>query len=97
MSDLIDAKMLSDWRINYGLVGRTHAEAMRWWHDNMDGKAPAGAVAALGLCIDEIERLTAENERLRGLLLRYRLEVPLGHQPHMIAHQVDELMAKEQR
>lgn len=57
MSDVIDAKMLSDWRINYGLDTRTPAEAMRWWHDNMDGKAPAGAVAALGLCIDEIERL----------------------------------------
>lgn len=25
----------------------------------MDGKAPAGVVAALGLCINEIERLTA--------------------------------------
>ena len=59
MSDQIDATMLSDWRINYGLDTRTPAEAMRWWYDRMDGKAPAGAVAALGLCIDEIERLTA--------------------------------------
>mgnify|MGYP007100091390 CR=1 FL=1 len=59
MSDLIDDKMLSDWRSNYGLVDRTPAEAMRWWHDRMDGKAPAGAVAALGLCIGEIERLRA--------------------------------------
>ena len=59
MSNQIDAKMLSDWRINYGLVSRTPAEAMNWWHDHMNGKAPAGAVAALGLCINEIERLTA--------------------------------------
>jgi len=59
MSGQIDAKMLSDWRINYGLDTRTPAEAMRWWYDRMDGKAPAGAVAALGLCIDEIERLRA--------------------------------------
>ena len=59
MSNQIDAKMLSDWRINYGLDTRTPAEAMRWWHDSMDGKAPAGAVAALGLCIDELERLRA--------------------------------------
>lgn len=55
----VDAKMLNDWRTNYNLVGRTPAEAMRWWHDHMNGKAPAGAVAALGLCINEIERLTA--------------------------------------
>lgn len=67
MSDQIDDKMLSDWRINYGLDTCTPAEAMRWWHDSMDGKAPAGAVAALGLCIDEIERLRAENEVLREI------------------------------
>jgi hypothetical protein len=67
MSGQIDAKMVADWRINYGLDTRTPAEAMRWWHDNMDGKAPAGAVAALGLCIDEIERLRAENEVLREI------------------------------
>ena len=62
MSDQIDATMLSDWRINYGLDTRTPAEAMRWWYDRMDGKAPAGAVAALGLCIDEIDRLRAERD-----------------------------------
>jgi len=67
MSDQIDDKMLSDWRINYGLDTRTPAEAMRWWHDNMDGKAPAGAVAALGLCIDELDRLRADAERYRWL------------------------------
>ena len=27
--------------------------------------------------------------RLRELLRRYRNETPLGHQPHMIAHEVD--------
>ena len=31
----------------------------------------------------------AEAAALRVLLLRYRNEVPLGHQPHMIAHLVD--------
>lgn len=67
MSDQIDDKMLSDWRINYGLDTRTPAEAMRWWYDRMDGKAPAGAVAALGLCIDELERLQADAERYRWL------------------------------
>jgi hypothetical protein len=34
-------------------------------------------------------RLHAENERLRALLTRYRNETPLGHQPHMVAHEVD--------
>lgn len=68
MSDLIDAKMLSDWRINYGLDTSTPSEAMRWWHDSMDGKAPAGAVAALGLCIAEIERLRAERDALLNAL-----------------------------
>ncbi len=29
-------------------------------------------------------------ERLLGYLKRYREETPLGHQPHMIAHLVDE-------
>ena len=70
MSGQIDAKMVADWRINYGLDTRTPAEAMRWWHDNMDGKAPAGAVAALGLCIDELERLRADAERLDWLTTR---------------------------
>ncbi len=65
MSDLITSQMLSDWRANYGLDKRTPIKAMHWWQDNMDGKAPAGVVAALGLCINEIERLTAERDELR--------------------------------
>ena len=67
MSDLITSQMLSDWRTNYGLDKRTPIKAMHWWQDNMDGMAPAGVVAALGLCINEIERLTAEleTERMR--------------------------------
>jgi hypothetical protein len=28
------------------------------------------------------------------LLVRYRNETPLGNQPHMIAHEVDEILAK---
>ena len=35
-----------------------------------------------------------EIERLRGLLTRYRDETPLGHQPHMIAHLVDEVLGR---
>ena len=29
---------------------------------------------------------------LERLLLRYRTETPLGHQPHMIAHEVDAVL-----
>lgn len=87
MSDLITSQMLSDWRANYGLDKRTPIKAMHWWQDNMDGKAPAGVVAALGLCINEIERLTAEVERqqqvivemgekLRGIVNLIRGELP---------------------
>lgn len=39
-----------------------------------------------------LDRLRTENAELRRLLARYRDETPLGHQPHMIAHQVDEAL-----
>lgn len=54
---MIDAETIRTWRINYGLDARSPAEAMRWWSGEMHGCAPAGAVAALGICLDEIERL----------------------------------------
>jgi hypothetical protein len=31
-------------------------------------------------------------EKLEAALRRYRNETPLGHQPHMIAHEVDMLL-----
>lgn len=42
----------------------------------------------------ELLRLRAENAELRTMLTRYRLEVPLGHQPHMLAHAVDVALGK---
>ena len=36
----------------------------------------------------------AEIERLRALLARYRDETPLGHQPHMIAAEVDAALGR---
>ena len=41
-----------------------------------------------------LDRLRTENAELRRLLARYRDETPLGHQPHMIAHQVDEALGR---
>lgn len=52
--------MIQSWKANYGLDKRTPEDAARWWHDVFNGMAPAGAVAALGLCIQEIERLRGE-------------------------------------
>jgi hypothetical protein len=61
---MIDAKTMREWRINYGLDRRSPEDAARWWGCG----APAGAVAALGLCLDEVERLRYENERLQRLV-----------------------------
>jgi hypothetical protein len=57
---VIDHDMIACWKVNYGLDTRTPADAMRYWDERCNGMAPAGAVAALGLCIDEIERLRSE-------------------------------------
>jgi hypothetical protein len=57
---VIDHDMIACWKVNYGLDTRTPADAMRYWDERCNGMAPAGAVAALGLCIEHIERLRAE-------------------------------------
>lgn len=44
--------------------------------------------------LDQWEHDRAEIERLRALLARYREETPLGHQPHMIAHEVDKALGR---
>ena len=46
-------------------------------------------------CVIQSPRmLRTEVLRLKALLARYRDETPLGHQPHMIAHQVDEALGR---
>ena len=42
--------------------------------------------------VAELTRLRAETATLRALIARYRSETPLGHQPHMIAHEVDKAL-----
>lgn len=59
-------------------------ELKQWLRDNSSGIYRPSAAAA-----DYIDELEA-------LLLRYRNETPLGHQPHMIAHKVDELLELDQ-
>ena len=43
---------------------------------------------------ERIEQLEAERDELLALVIRYRKETPLGHQPHMIAHLADAAIAK---
>lgn len=43
---------------------------------------------------DHFKTLEAEVAELVSLLARYRNETPLGHQPHMISHLVDEALVK---
>ena len=57
----VDQATIDGWRINYGLDKRTPAEAAQWWSDRLGGMAPAGAVAALGVALDEL----AEWHKLR--------------------------------
>jgi|GEM_PF-4623771 len=35
-------------------------------------------------------------ERLAEAVRRYRNEVPIGHQPHMLAHEVDDLLREQE-
>lgn len=60
------------------------------WADKRD-------VSSLGLRIKaaaELRRLHEINQELLRLVKRYRAETPLGHQPHMIAHEADAAIAK---
>jgi len=41
-----------------------------------------------------IAELEAQRDELLQLVIRYRNETPLGHQPHMIAHVADEAIAR---
>lgn len=56
-TDQITDDMVACWRVSYGLDTMTPADAMRWWESSCNGSAPAGAVAALGLCLAERDSL----------------------------------------
>lgn len=58
----VDQATIDGWRVNYGLDKRTPREAVQWWSDNLGGFAPAGAVAALGVALDELDALRAAIE-----------------------------------
>ena len=67
---MIDPETILAWKTNYGLDTRSPEKAAAWWHEKMAGKAPAGAVAALGLALEEIDRLRDELERCREMCKR---------------------------
>ena len=85
------------------MFGLTNRE-QRWKAEQQAAEVLAGlvAVAIRGVTdarvaeaqtdAAELARLRTENAELRRLLARYRDETPLGHQPHMIAHQADEAL-----
>jgi hypothetical protein len=43
---------------------------------------------------NDLQRLAKDRNELAEALRRYRTEVPLGHQPPMLAHEVDALLAR---
>ena len=43
------------------------------------------------------DQLKADRDELLALVIRYRRETPLGHQPHMIAHLADAAIAKGEK
>lgn len=51
-------------------------------------------VTCLGCVIADHEALQTQLDTALGLLRRYRAEVPLGHQPHMMADQVDAFLER---
>lgn len=55
--DPIDQGTLDAWRATYGLDKRTPRDAAQWWSDSLRGLAPAGAVAALGVALDDLDAL----------------------------------------
>lgn len=68
--------------------------------ESLDRKLKAGWIrvcqTSIGDVVAENKALRTEIEAMRELLRRYRDEVPLGHQPHMIAHEVDAAIDREQ-
>jgi hypothetical protein len=104
-----------DWSTQPHHIGRDVSNEEFWIKSNapiLTGVAwhvrPADAThitrcspANIASLLDEIERLRADNTRLRkdlleatALVTRYRKETPLGNQPHMIAHVADDFIAR---
>lgn len=71
----ITQDMVDCWSTNYGLDTRSPEEAARFWDESIYGMAPAGAVAALGMLIQERQAMRNDAERYRYLRNRVPDEV----------------------
>ena len=63
----ITAQTIEHWRVNYGLDQLTPQQAAGYWKTRCAGMAPAGAVAALGLCLQEIAEVSGAGTASAGL------------------------------
>jgi hypothetical protein len=78
------------WDVYCASCGGTVAECSSDRRTHLGTELPARWPAA-----DEAwNSVGAYAHKLRTLLARYRDETPLGHQPHMIAHQADEALGR---
>lgn len=71
---MITDEIIRCWRTNYGLEDNTPAEAAAWWEAKL-GHAPSGAVAALGTCLEEIDRLHADLNAARYALAHHEIAI----------------------
>lgn len=53
-----------------------------------------GLCEMLAMAGVEIDKFRRQRDQLLALVKRYRNETPIGHQPHMICHLADELIAE---
>ena len=76
------------------LGGMEEASRLRDINRTLD-QVVADIAEALG-CKPDNEAILERIDRMRSLLRTYREKTPLGHQPHMIAQEVDMVLANEQ-
>lgn len=70
-------------------------DSARDWLEERWRAPDASMWTELLLCPDCIKALEAELAECRRLLRRYYTETPLGHQPHMIAHEAEAAITVE--
>ncbi len=69
-------------------------ESQFYWMSNAAQYYDDHHQIAFEVWLQQAKRHEAEIAELVCLLKRYRTETPIGHQPHMICHVVDSVIAK---